>query len=402
MRTRSNSSFTMAIPILTKRLEEQLFRIGLNKAASGELVMVLFDSLRSNSKFPVPFDQAWQWLGYSTKGSGLRGLLSLRINSRPIVEGTDYQKARIPSRGAPAHDYTLSADCFRTLALTCENPRGQLVRDFFVSLSKEYSAHLAEVQEASDLMQLQASTIERASAFQATHVEVLTKELPPPVRLERLVTLRLRTLLGGHMEVGSTHGRIDILTDIEVIEVKRFKDWKTGLGQVLVYSDDYPDLRARLYLFAVAPEELTTDLQAISRLCVTRAVTVTFELVSCAELLAERPATQMLPDVTGAFEPREIKDEGMATEEPNVTDTDYAEGVISRFIDEHCIVDSSKSVTSGDFHDRLLAITNGSTEVLGMRRVWIIMHRRFRGRELKRKSRRNRGFAGICLKDASE
>ena len=54
------------------------------------------------------------------------------------------------------------------------------------------------------------------------------------------------------MEVGSRYGKIDILTDSEIIEVKRYKTWKHALGQVLVYGIEYPNHKKVLYLYGTA------------------------------------------------------------------------------------------------------------------------------------------------------
>lgn len=54
---------------------------------------------------------------------------------------------------------------------------------------------------------------------------------------------------GSMIEVACSSGFADIVTSEEVIEVKRAQLWKGGLGQVLVYSRDFPGLRPRLHLF---------------------------------------------------------------------------------------------------------------------------------------------------------
>jgi len=50
-------------------------------------------------------------------------------------------------------------------------------------------------------------------------------------------------------EVKTPAGKIDILTDLEVIEVKHYKNWKHALGQVLAYSTYYPEHTKVIYLF---------------------------------------------------------------------------------------------------------------------------------------------------------
>ena len=80
--------------------------------------------------------------------------------------------------------------------------------------------------------------------------------------LEAEITDLLFKQLGGLTEVSTPAGRIDLLTDNEIIEVKRITDWKARtqrvltlrskalahtcrLGQILVYSAFYPEHQKR-------------------------------------------------------------------------------------------------------------------------------------------------------------
>lgn len=56
--------------------------------------------------------------------------------------------------------------------------------------------------------------------------------------------------IGGKKEVRTPSGDIDILTECQVIEVKYFRSWKSGVGQVLAYGLHFPLLTKRLHLFA--------------------------------------------------------------------------------------------------------------------------------------------------------
>lgn len=60
---------------------------------------------------------------------------------------------------------------------------------------------------------------------------------------------RLAILHKGTVEVVIEVGKIDVLTPTEIIEVKQIHQWKTALGQVLVYGNYYPSHQKRLHLF---------------------------------------------------------------------------------------------------------------------------------------------------------
>lgn len=55
--------------------------------------------------------------------------------------------------------------------------------------------------------------------------------------------------LGGKKEVNTPAGRIDLLTDTELIEIKKYEKWKSAIGQLLSYSHFYPAHKKILALF---------------------------------------------------------------------------------------------------------------------------------------------------------
>jgi predicted house-cleaning noncanonical NTP pyrophosphatase (MazG superfamily) len=85
---------------------------------------------------------------------------------------------------------------------------------------------------------------------------------------------RLAAKLGGETEVFTPVGRIDILTQSEVIEVKIAKNWKSALGQVKSYGKFYPKHRLRIHLFgSLTPSKLKN----IKSICQEENVIITYE-----------------------------------------------------------------------------------------------------------------------------
>ncbi len=88
-------------------------------------------------------------------------------------------------------------------------------------------------------------------------------EVKPVQRIEKQIRDHLHAELGGLVEVATSAGRVGLLTDKEIIEVKAIKDWKAALAQVLVYSAFYPEHQKQLYLFETAKElEALSDIEA--------------------------------------------------------------------------------------------------------------------------------------------
>ena len=68
---------------------------------------------------------------------------------------------------------------------------------------------------------------------------------------EKEIKLRLQKELNGKIEVETESGFIDLLTDTEIIEIKIGKQWKHAVGQILIYSFEYPTHKKRIHLFDI-------------------------------------------------------------------------------------------------------------------------------------------------------
>lgn len=73
---------------------------------------------------------------------------------------------------------------------------------------------------------------------------------------------RLAEKLRGKTEVNTPVGRIDVLTETELIEVKVAKNWKAAIGQVKSYAMFYPNHRLRIHLFGAITKTLLQHAQS--------------------------------------------------------------------------------------------------------------------------------------------
>ncbi len=100
---------------------------------------------------------------------------------------------------------------------------------------------------------------------------------PPPEPLphsEAWYRDRLAERLKAKKEVNTPVGRIDILTETELIELKRSRNWKSAIGQVKSYGKFYPQHRLRIHLF----REMTgTKLKNIQETCDSEGIILTWE-----------------------------------------------------------------------------------------------------------------------------
>lgn len=93
--------------------------------------------LGSGKEYPVDFEDAWQWLGYSSKQSAKKKL------TRNFEEGEDYSTKwmSVPhSNGltaSRAESIFLTVDAFKSLAMMAGTEKGRETRQYFLRCEKE-------------------------------------------------------------------------------------------------------------------------------------------------------------------------------------------------------------------------------------------------------------------------
>lgn len=98
-------------------------------------------------------------------------------------------------------------------------------------------------------------------------------------RYEADVCARLAREVLGDREVKTPHGPADIVSHVEVIEVKHVSKYLHALGQAIGYSLAFPDKKTRLHLFGTkcAIEKYRSLAEEV---CLATGVRVTFEETS--------------------------------------------------------------------------------------------------------------------------
>jgi hypothetical protein len=85
---------------------------------------------------------------------------------------------------------------------------------------------------------------------------------------------RLASELLGDVEVDTVYGKVDIITDDQIIEVNDSSNWEYAMGRVLAYSIGYPNHIKRIHLFGV--EEI--DIAIVRKACSIYNIIVTLEI----------------------------------------------------------------------------------------------------------------------------
>lgn len=87
------------------------------------------------------------------------------------------------------------------------------------------------------------------------------------MNLEKYIQRKLNNeIYHGIEEVSNIHGRIDILTPTEIIEIKEISKYKHGIGQLLAYSTLYPNRKLVLYVFDT-PDKIAKYQNACMNYC---------------------------------------------------------------------------------------------------------------------------------------
>lgn len=82
--------------------------------------------------------------------------------------------------------------------------------------------------------------------------------------LESQIQEKLAVRFGCKREVSCAYGRVDLLSDDILIEVKTATQWKSAVGQALVYASFFPGRRNIVYLFNL-PDKF--DIKGVRQSC---------------------------------------------------------------------------------------------------------------------------------------
>ena len=92
--------------------------------------------------------------------------------------------------------------------------------------------------------------------------------------VEYYIQTKLEKELKGYSKT-CPFGRIDILTETEIIEIKKWEEHKKALGQILGYSVYYPNHKKRIHFFG--PKPSNKQLAAIREVYQTFNIAITEE-----------------------------------------------------------------------------------------------------------------------------
>jgi anti-repressor protein len=132
--------------------------------------------VQSTEKYPVDFDEAWQWIGYSCKDNALAAL------KKDFEEGTDFNllnKKKVPiERGRRVErlftTIFLTVECFKSFCMMAGTERGKEVWRYYLKIEKAWNTpttlvaepinDITEEQEMNELVSLELINGEKVDA----------------------------------------------------------------------------------------------------------------------------------------------------------------------------------------------------------------------------------------------
>lgn len=127
---------------------------------SHELALAL---VQSDKQFPVDFDDAWQWIGYSTKQMARKKLVN---NFEPEIDFL-IKGLKSSTGGRSSEFVALTVDCLKSLGMMAGTKKGKEIRHYFLEcerLAKEateiipaQSARIRELELELELARAQDS-----------------------------------------------------------------------------------------------------------------------------------------------------------------------------------------------------------------------------------------------------
>jgi phage anti-repressor protein len=101
--------------------------------------------LECDREFPIDLDEAWQWLGYSTKQKALQFL------KNNFEEGEDFltQRLKTSTGGRPSDSIVLTIECLKSFGMMTGTSQGKQIRKYFLQCERVAKAMSLSKKEPS-------------------------------------------------------------------------------------------------------------------------------------------------------------------------------------------------------------------------------------------------------------
>jgi len=195
--------------------------------------------IESNNPFPVDFDQAWDWIGYSRKDAAKKKL------TNNFIEGVDFsiEWRKTPGSGRPSEFISLTIDCFKSLAMMAGTGKGREVREHFLSCERSLKSAIETIDAQTQELEKLRLQLELAKTQERLLSGVQTLEAIAPglgqlamgrqdVEVERIVTVEQHVIVNDRGQIVHEHSGQSPTTVAKTLGMKAAKDLKAWLESI--------------------------------------------------------------------------------------------------------------------------------------------------------------------------
>ncbi|MEM6432237.1 MAG: hypothetical protein AAF773_00040 [Cyanobacteria bacterium P01_D01_bin.115] len=133
--------------------------------------------VQSQEEFPVDFDDAWRWLGYSTKQKAKNRLSSnfdIGLDYRVFNQVGKNPTGKRFQGGRPTEKIRLTIDCFKSLGMMAGTDKGKEIRRYFLECERTVKDVIPAQQSELEKLKLElALSHSRERLAGATHILAL-------------------------------------------------------------------------------------------------------------------------------------------------------------------------------------------------------------------------------------
>jgi phage anti-repressor protein len=161
--------------------------------------------LDSHEPFPVDFDRAWKWLGFSRKNNAKQSLLDCGF-----IEGIDLlinQHLEEPTvtgwvNPKPKEEIWLTIDCFKTWGMMANTEQGKQVRKYFLQCEK------VAKQKAAELLDRDRKLYDELNSIKQTLADIKQGQVALPAVPEMTRAAQVKELVGNYVDrIGAEYGK---------------------------------------------------------------------------------------------------------------------------------------------------------------------------------------------------
>jgi phage anti-repressor protein len=116
-------------------------------------IAIIQSYLQSSEKFPVPFEEYWQWVGYSRKD------VAKRVLEANFTQDADYSTLRRKVERQWVDEISLSNDCAKNFAMLAQTDTGKQVRNYFLECEK--ALHQVIASKPMDTLDIMAMAVQQ-------------------------------------------------------------------------------------------------------------------------------------------------------------------------------------------------------------------------------------------------